>query len=265
MLTLLPDLNFAALKYAYALKEHGGPISSVSYLEQERFDAKCFEGFAELDEKTGAKARTRVFGANKSDAINGAISEALKLWAMQAAKRDPVLRETNFLHKDPSSRGFAAFPGLGVQGAMKRALFDAARCWTVATWLEGAHVHSKIPAPGFEAIQIKGPIRGLAVILMWRDQRDQTGAFASAAGATPAAALEAAKFRLILAEERGESPYRSKVLDRLGTATGKMLAAPKLIVDSPLRGRWSDYAHVWRCLFDSAAIRGNDRGDEFLC
>lgn len=259
----MPDLNFAALKYAYALKEHGGPISSVSYLEQEIYEAKCFEGFAELDEKTGAKARTRVFGASKSDAINGAISEALKAWAMQAAKRDPVLKENLRLNKDPSGRGFSAFPGLGVQGAMKRALFDAARCWTLATWLEGAHSHGVVAYPGFEALQIRGPVRGLAVVLLWRNRPGQT-AYASAAGATPAAALETARYRLIQAEERGESPYHGKVQDRL-TTTGKMLAAPLLVVDSPLRGPWTDYAHVWRCLFDSTAIRGNDKGDEFLC
>ena len=259
MLPLLPDLNFAALKYAYALKQHGGPISSVSYLEQELHGVKAFEGYAELDEKTGASAKTRFWGATKSDAVNGAISEALKAWAIQAAKRDPVLRETLLLSKDSSARGFAAYPGLGVQGAMKRALFDAARSWTLATWLEGAHAHAEAKLEGFQAISIKGPIRGLAVVLLWREP----ASYASAAGATQGAALEAARFRLPLAELRGPSPFQRKVQERL-KATGTMLATPRLVVDTSLRGPWTEYAHVWRCLFDSSAIRGNDKGDEFL-
>jgi hypothetical protein len=267
MLTLLPDLNLAALKYAYALKKHGGPISSVSYLEQEFLGSKFYQGYAELDEETGIRAKASFIGATKGDAINGAISEVLKSWAIQSAKMDPSLSSTLQLKKFPSARGFAAFPGLGVQGAMKRALFDAARCWTLATWLAGAHSHNSLSVDEkFEAIQIKGPIQGMAIVLAWSTQADVS--YASAAGATPALALASAKLRLPLAAAKGSTTattnsLRKKIEERI-KIKGQPLAAPKLLVDSSLRGPWTEYAHVWRCLFDSTAIRENDISDDFV-
>lgn len=251
-------MNIAALKYKFVLKEHGGPIRSVSFLER---PGQGFEGFAELDASLGQE-RAKYWAGTKADAINGAISETLLQWALREARRDPAAAKETGLDLDFSSRGFASFPGLGVQGAKKRALFDAARSWTVASWLSGAHPHFAINLPGFGGALLKGPIKGMVVVLLWRDRPGRV-AYASAAGATEALAIVAAKYRLFLAEEEQKFSWQDRVRDRLGKQ-GALSLAPALIVDASLRGPWTQYAHVWRCLFDSFPKSEKDKGDGFL-
>lgn len=258
MLTLLPDMNIAALKYKFVLKEHGGPIRSVSFLQRE---GQGFEGFAELDEKIGAE-KAKCWAATKADAVNGAISETLLSWALREARRDPACAREMGLDLEFSEMGFAAFPGLGVQGAKKRALFDAARSWTVASWLGGAHPHFLLNLVGFSGILVKGPIKGMVVVVLWREKAGRT-AYASAAGTTEALAVEAAKNRLFLAEEEQKASWQQRVRERL-TKQGTFGLAPALAVDASLRGPWTQYTHVWRCLFDSFPKSEKDKGDSYL-
>jgi len=289
MLTLLPDMNIAPLKYAHVQKQFGGPIDSVTYRERELPSGKMFEGFAMLDEKVSgykasgllyANAHGTGFAASKPDAIYCAISEAIERWAWCACKADPNLR----FDVNATRGGFAAFPGLGIQGAKKRAFFEAAEIWSVATWWEGRLPHADLKAEGVSGVSIKTSIPAAAVVLLWRELAGSVF-FGAAASHSQASAIELARLELqhhqdmlefcrtvndsALGKTERRMQFFSKpkgfalFQERLAQQ-GSRDPAPSLLVDSSVRGPWTQYAHVWRCLFDSRLIHENDREDYFL-
>ncbi len=294
MLTLLPDLNIAALKYAHILKKDGGPLASATYrvISQGPESAgDLFEGLATLDPACGFLGHgpfyEQVHGTRlaptKAEAIHGAISEAIEHWALDSGLRDATVSRELML--DPSSGldGFTAFPGLGLQGAKKRALFSAATAWALTTWWEGWHPHLPLKLDSISGIQIKSPVPAVATVLLWREQGGITvyGAASSfnQASAVDLARLELKRNELILRYFASEPTSRLKLRERRmrhfsagpGLAafrerlqrTGKSTAAPRLLVDTSFKGPWTQYAHVWRCVFDSALIHGKDKEDFF--
>jgi hypothetical protein len=293
MLTLLPDINIAPLKYAHVQKKHGGPVASVTYRERDLPSGKMFEGFAMLDEKsTGfqapsflyANAHGTGFAATKAEAIYCAISEAMERWAWQASSRDPALREAVRLDLNPTNSGFAAFPGLGLQGVKKRAFFEAAELWSVGTWWEGRLPHKELRLDGASGIAIQSPIPGVAIVLLWREANG-LAYFGSAASHTQASAIESARLemqhhqdvlefsKITTGAEADISVKRMQFFSRLKglasfrerlTRQGSRDPAPSLLVDASVRGPWTQYAHVWRCLFDSSGLHEKDREDYFL-
>ena len=295
MLTLLPDMNVAPLKYAHVQKQHGGPIEAVSYVERDLPTGKMFEGFANLDEKiTGihssgellyANVHGSGFAATKAEAIHCAISEAMERWGWYAASQDAGMRKALRFDLDATTAGFSAFPGLGVQGAMKRALFEAAENWAIGTWWDGKLPHKDLSVPGLSAILVQSTVPGIAVVVIWKEEKGQTY-FGSAASHSQASAIELARldmqhhqdmlafcknekkresFSLSVrrmqhfAEPAGFAAFRERLAKK-----GSTSPAPTLLVDESVRGPWTQYAHVWRCLFDSNSSREKDRVDYFL-
>jgi len=294
LLTLVPDLNIAALKYAHITREFGGPIAAVSFRERKSVHGPYFEAFASLDEsKTGRRiagdplsggAHGIGLAPTKAEAVHSAISSALELWARNASLENTSLQLT----PQPIRDGFAAFPGLGQQGARKRALFEAARHWAIQAWWEGGLPHSSASQPGIEAIQIPLPVPGVAAAIAWREE-NKLVSYGVGASYSPATATEAAKWDLLRSRDRLEllatsrsmigleaSPLSEKRMlffaDPEGFACfqeriarqGTRRTAPTLIVDAPVAGEWSQYAHVWRCLFDCSAFRETDKNNYFL-
>lgn len=293
MLTLLPDMNIAPLKYAHVQKTpHGGPVESVTFRERQLPSGKMFEAFATLDEKaTGLRSPSPTYAhshgtglaATKPEAIYCAISEAMERWAWHVCAKDPALRESLRFDLDPTTAGFAAFPGLGVQGAKKRAFFEAAKLWSISSWWEGKLPHKEIQVPGLSAISVQTSVPGIAVVVLWEEAGGKFH-FGSGASYSQAPAVELA--RLGLQHHRDMLEFcesssatlglEEKRMQHFSTATGfasfrerlgkpgTQAPAPGLAVDLSVRGPWTQYAHVWRCLFDMSAARGKDRDDYFL-
>ncbi len=285
LLPLLPDLNVAPLKYAHVQTEHGGPIRSLSCQECDLPNGKIWEGSACLEE---AKLRLKSplpagphgtgLALHKPDALHTAISKALETWAWLAIKQDQALAATLRFDLDPSSHGFAAFPGLGVQGAKKRAYFEAAEKWALCAWWEGQLPHSEL---GPNSIQIIPPIPGVCVVILWITLKDQTfygvGTSHGPTTAMAKASLSLQRNRDILkkpptpsgiAEQRlrffasslGLNTFRK----RLELAVKKSAITPALAVDLAVLGPWHQYAHVWRCLYDCSGFREKNKEDYFL-
>lgn len=296
--TLLPDMNIAPLKYAHVHKEHGGPIASISFRERELPGGKIFEAFATLDEKTTGFKKEGQFlygnahgtgtAATKPEAIYCAISEALERWAWSSAYQDPTLRKALRYDLDPSTTGFAAFPGLGLHGARKRAFFEATERWSLCMWWEGKLPHSDLKLEGVSGISLQSGVPGTATVVIWSEEHGLTHyGFASSINIT--AAVAKAKIELqrnkdvlefyaaekkkgalpplglterrlrFFAEPAGYALFKER-LSRKGSPS----TAPVLAVDMSVRGPWTQYTHVWRCLFESSKFRENDKDDYFL-
>lgn len=298
LLTLLPDLSVAPLKYAYVLRDHGGPIASISFREREIEGEKFFEAFAHLDETTtGFRSENGMLygdahgmgtARTKAEAIFKAISEALERWAWFSATRDPKLHSDLRLDLDSSTTGFAAFPGLGVQGARKRAHFEASERWALSAWWEGKTTHKGITVLDQEGIELKTGIPGTAVVILWKNFSNlRAYGFAASFSARAAAEKAVVELRrniealkhfqdnaeainteeLSLTEKRlrffAETKGRELFNQRLAHQ-GNSCAAPKLIVDMGVVGPWTQYAHVWRCLFEGGEIREKEKESYFL-
>jgi len=266
MLTLLPDLNIAALKYAHVHREHGGPIHSLAFTERDSPEGKLFESFAYLDETRaglgplGTQPQGQALGFTKEEAVHGAISQAMEFWAWKSAP--PAL-----LQSDSSPLGFAAFPGLGHQGARKRAYFSAAEKFTLLSWWAGRCRHSPLKIPGTDGIQIASPIQGVTLAVVHSVSAGQT-IFGVGTATTLGPAVQRARLQLQRNRDwlfaRYAAPYAA--LHRLqyfsagsglssyharAAETGTRAAAPALLCDQLVPGPWAQYAHVWRCLFES--------------
>lgn len=281
MLTLLPDLNVAPLKYAHVHREHGGPVHSLSFVERSLPEGVFYEAFAHLESACARAAdgpHGRAFAAAKADAIHGAISDAMAFWAWTVASRDhaAALR----LDLDATRFGFAAFPGLGVQGAHKRALFAAAEKWNLCSWWEGQLAHAELKAPGVTAIQLRSPIVGVSTVITW-EPHGEGGNFGVATAAAPSLAHASARLNMLRNRERlttapsalpdwrhrffsgsaGFGAFQSRL-----AAPGPRMppTPPKLVVDAAVQGPWLQYAHVWRCLYDYSPFREKEGSDEYF-
>ena len=266
MLTLLPDLNIAALKYAHVHREHGGPIHSLAFTERDTPEGKLFETFAYLDETRvglgplGTQPHGQALGFTKEESVHAAISNAMEYWAWKSAPRE-------ILAKDKTPLGFAAFPGLGHQGARKRAYFGAAEKWTLLSWWAGRCTHVPLKVEGVLGIQIASPIQGVTLAVIHSVDAGQT-VFGVGTATTIGPAVTRARLQLQRNRDwlfaRYAAPYAA--LHRLKyysvgsglscyharvTSTGTRVTPPALICDQLVPGSWGQYAHVWRCLFES--------------
>jgi hypothetical protein len=276
MLTLLPDLNVAPLKYAHVHREHGGPIHSLSFVERALPEGTYFEAFAYLEASCIGETpgpHGTFLAASKPDAVHGAVSDAIAYWAWSFSKREATLR----FDLDSSRLGFAAFPGLGVQGAHKRALYSAAERWNLCTWWEGRLAHAELKAPGVNGLQLRSPIVGVATVVIHEPHNDGAN-FGVGTAATPALAHVAARTALLRNRDRlagslatprqrwfASAPGLKAFEERAKQTNVRVPATvPLLMVDSAVRGPWLPYAHVWRCLFPDTDFREKDRDDYFL-
>lgn len=280
MWTLLPDLNVAPLKYAHIHREHGGPLHALAFKEHNLTEGKFFEAFAFLNaEKTGLKnleEKPQGIGlaAAKPDAVHAAISEALEYWAWSTVRKDTTLSALLRFDLDSTRTGFAAFPSLGVQGAKKRAYFEAAQQWALCAWWEGKVGHT--PLPNVNGIQLASPIPGVSIVILWSALNQRTfygvGTSNTISSATARARISLLRNRDLIASNTADhrlkyfsSSAGAEAFCRRVEVTGKLGGVtPQLVVDQAVLGPWHQYAHVWRCLFDCSAFREKDKDDYFL-
>lgn len=290
-----PEINLAPIKYAKIHKDHGGPIERLSVRKISLFGKPAFEAYAYLDGAVAAKRDNENViygnvdgtgtGSSQSQAVYSAISEALERWAWRAS-----LGASNLgLELDSSTTGFAAFPSLGKGPARRRALFEAIERRSVACWWEKRLGHRVLELPtatvAVEGIELE-PIfsRGHTVIL-WKKFGGLV-AYGFACSDTPARAIGKASIELernerVLSLATGEennvkSQNERRLLffgahegaelfqRRVHTKPSQASEPPKLLIDNPVIGPWSSYAHVWRCLFDGGKNQDTDRNDYFM-
>lgn len=276
MFTLLPDLNVAPLKYAHVLAEYGGPVAKVDAVEHRLPEGSFFEASALLaPAKTGGiEGSGRGFAASKPDAIHSAISETIEAWAWAQSKSNKEASAELRFDLDSTQHGFSAFPGLGPQGAKKRAYFEAATRWALSAWWEGKIPHA--PLAQGNGIQLMASIPGASTSVIWEAQNQEThfgvGTSFSATQAATQAKLSLLRNRLRL-KQGGSSLHQqrlhyfascegSEAFHQRVKRTASRAASAALVADSGIAGPWHPYAHVWRCLFDCSAF--HEKGKEYF-
>ncbi|HEY0864269.1 MAG TPA: hypothetical protein VGD97_09200 [Lacunisphaera sp.] len=286
-------LSLAAFRYRNVLAGAGGPIERVeladtTVLGERRYLANAYLVAAlagnREDSTLYSKANGSGIAASAMVARFMAISEAMERWAHWQLCAAPAGQAFGF-DVDPSSNGLAAFPGLWRRQARAGALLEAAERFNLLNWWEG-----RLPAretetrwPGVRAAVIRSQAPGTTVILFKRTtegffaygqaaDKDYAGACRKAAGEMERHARVVARFAqshagnirdqlpatahplerrsLFFAHEEGHARF----LDRLRSPV-KATAELKLVYDGFVPGPWSDYADVWRVVYEPPSRR----------
>lgn len=286
-------LSLAAFRYRNVLARAGGPIERVELAEtvvlgERRFLANAYLVTALAGNREGStlysKANGSGMAASAMVARFMAISEAMERWAHWQLQAAPDRQRYGF-DVDPSSNGLAAFPGLWRRQARAGALLEAAERFNLLNWWEG-----RLPAqesetgwPGVRAAVIRSQAPGLTVILYTRTTegffaygqaagQDFESACRKAAGEMerharvvacfarnhagkirdqlPPSAHPLERRSLFFAQEEGHDRF----LDRLRSPV-KATAELKLVYDGLVPGPWSDYADVWRVVYEPPSRR----------
>lgn len=218
-----------------------------------------------------------------------AISEAMERWAYFETRDSSRAREYAF-DVDPTSNGFAAYPGANVVAARCAALREAVERFSLLSWWEGEAEARPVDSewPELETFAIEGPMGGVTVLAV-----SQPGAGGRAYGHAAAptfreaferAAREVARNRIVLAEfarvgrivpaapgrvERRMLYFASDagyahVQAQVAASAGRRMRMPVLACDSELTGPWSRHATVWRSVFLPPGKRFLEAGDDYF-
>jgi ribosomal protein S12 methylthiotransferase accessory factor YcaO len=221
----------------------------------------------------------------KTTAAHKAISEALERWAFYAVARSENAALFGF-DIDCSTSGMAAFPAFTSKPARKNALIEAIERWSVCAWWEGylKSESSLFADGGIEVLRIEPLWMGIETVILQRRSRS-TGArvFAFSSGRSLATAIARASVELernSLALDRFYQRFRfnsdsgvvncfpelqdtyEKRLVFFSTLEGykafqrrtrsspkELIRVPTLLIDAEIKGPWSRFASVWRCMF----------------
>lgn len=291
---------FAFWRLRSACAEFGGPIQQLRvrlidahdglrYRQQSIWEAyawlipelsppRSHLGYGDCD-GTGTSER-------RSEAMNIALTEAIERWAFIATVADARLKNLYGFDVDGSTLGMAAAPSLGRRGPRQAAMFEACERWAIAAWWQGRLSHHIIErTPTTKAIIIHTPFRvGVCAIVVDVSTSHQTYGFAfdaSQALAERRAEFERRRNAIVLpflrkhplnslldrSERRlsffsqgvGREMFMERLLSQPKTSH---LQAPRMIIDSAIPGPWSNWCHVWRCLFEPAVV--DHGGDDFF-
>lgn len=286
-------LSLAAFRYRNVLAVTGGPIEKVEMADTEVFGERRYLANAYLvAEFAGNRDVSTLYSrANGSGTATSpmvarykAISEAIERWAHWQLCSGPAGNPFGF-KVDPSSNGLAAFPGLWRRQARRGALLEAAERFNVLNWWEGRLPAQELATrwPGVRAAVIRSQAPGTTVILFKRTTegffaygqaagQDFEDACHQAAGEMERHARVVARFAqihagkirdqlpadahplerrsLYFAQEEGHARF----LDRLRSPV-KATAELKLVYDGFVPGPWSDYADVWRVVYEPPSRR----------
>ena len=291
-------LTLASYRFRNVFEKHGGPISRLETSESEIAKRRVFQANAYLRTELVPQRTAKVLygdadgtGTASSPLVarHVAVSEALERWAYHTCIR--LNDRTRFgLSADPSSTGFAAFPGVWERQARRSAYFEAVERHSTLCWWEGqiGAVERRTPWPGVTSWVIWDAPGEVAVIL---HKHCDAGFHVYGRAAAPTfddacrhAHVELARREYVsraywLAHARSFTtpPAATGLLERrslffsspegyeccrLRLALQPMRRPPrrKLVFDGPIRGPWSTYADVWRVLFEppSQAFLSND-------
>jgi hypothetical protein len=284
--------SLASLRYRDVLSSKGGPIDRIETISINRHGRAGFEANAYLREDLAPKRSSILFGAVDGSGANTvasvarhkAVSEAIERWALIEGLVE--FEKKNWgLGVDPTSNGFAAYPGISARQARQFAWLEAVERWTLFAWWEGLLRMEAIaaPAPGVNGMQIRNPF-SCAVVLLFSKPEEGHYAYGYAAGVTAAAACEHALTELDRHAEalRRKPAANGKLLSQhesralfFGCAEGFSLfeervarsaqththnPRPTMAFDGEVCGPWSRYAHVWRVLFHPPSDRFLNEG-----
>ncbi len=279
---MLSRLNLAPLRYFRACAA-GGPVARVSSLVVELYGQRLHQANAWLSEGLRPERCRGLYGAadgtgsasTPAVARHKAISEALERWAHDETYRGPD-RALYGLDVDPTSTGFAAFPGWSAEPAREAAVAEARERACLLGWSMGL-VRSRrrsIEWPGIDAVELESPWPGTCVILYRR-----TGAGLVTYGhayapsfveACDRALIELGRNEAVLvsASQEQDPAWRQRAAnvferrcvffssvegharfqERIGAGAGRGWC-PDLLIDRAVPGPWSAYATVWRVLY----------------
>ena len=135
--------SLAAIRYRSVLAADGGPVECIEEGELTVFGKKLRQANARLSKNLVPRHEMQIFsnadgtGMHPSPMIarHMAVSEALERWAYHDSMRSSKRALFSF-DVDGSSNGMAAFPGLFVQMARRRAFFEAAERFCLLNWWE---------------------------------------------------------------------------------------------------------------------------------
>lgn len=285
----MPFLNLAPLLFRN-VTQTDGPIEKIDLFEYTNsFGENQFEANAYLKPylKSPKILKSSIYGncdgsgtANsKVNAARKSIAEALERWAFyKLASEDS---KQFGLDIDDTSTGFAALPCWPRRAARMYAFKEAIERWALSNWWNGKLNLKRIEVhPNFDCWEILTPFKHMTVNIVSQKVIKSNGSafyvYGFAGGYSKKESIEKAfvemernhhalsiafeknlsyetiedisdKRLLYFASEEGHAVFSKKASDiseriRIGT--------PKLLVDSEIRGPWSRYAVVWRCLLE---------------
>lgn len=292
-------LNLAPWRYRRVLAVDGGPIERiemgvVSVLGETQHQANAFLSGGLRRETTKkilyGNADGTGTGRLPGVARHKAISESLERWAHASTASAPAKYGFDV---DPSSNGMAAFPGVLKKQARTRALAEAVERDAVISWWTGAldAEARKSPWAGVDLFEIESPTTGIKVALVHAAAGHHMHAYGHAAGVTLADAAQSAAVELVRAqhmiarferrngnghaETRGDNLFERRCL-HFATAEGHAqfqerlqrrkhrTHASRVLFDGEIPGPWSEYATVWRTVFEPADPHFMEPRDDFF-
>lgn len=217
-----------------------------------------------------------------STAYYKAISEALERWAFFQTYDSNDSSKFGF-EVDPSTTGMAAFPSWSVKHVKEKSFYEAAEKWAVVNWWYNRLDHVPVVLDQkVKIFKINLPWKNITVVILYSFNDDYRfyfyghGASKNIKLAIDNAFIELnrsercliefykSKINTILVEEIDSifekrllyfsSPQKGHVdfLERIKRTTQKLPArTPRILVNEEIEGPWSQYAKVWRCLFES--------------
>lgn len=212
--------------------------------------------------------------STKSVACHKAISEALERWAFHQTYDDIDHRARYGLDVEPTTTGFAAWPGLFSYAARHKALLEAAERWSIASWWTGNIAHESIPSKTSQAIAIQAPFAKTHIVVTFDTLANGLHVYGFAADCTQDAAIGRAHTEMernarVLSIPRDHDPNlgllekrlvyfsssngRLQFLERLKHRSLSAGSKPKLLVHAPLKGPWNRYCQIWRSLYEPVA------------
>lgn len=292
-------INLAPLKYRHIFKIDGGPIERVDCASCAIASGQLgFEAIAYLDPQLDIKKNDIFFlysnadgsgsSLSRSEAIYKAISESLERWAFYQTVLSNEKTRYGF-DRDPSTSGMAAFPGLFKSQSRRLAYCEALERNAIVSWWCGSLplVRHNLNKP-YTVFEVVSGDQFIKVALLTRETKNQFAyGFAAAEKFDEAinkAEIELERNAFVLSlpideNTKEKMPLFEKRLLFFSEGKGRQLfdvrvaeslncriqpKAPELCIDTEIKGPWSKYATVWRCLLATDIDISNDRLDFFL-
>lgn len=284
-------LNLAPLYYLNIMREDGGPIEEVNSSRANiDFQNEGYKTLVRLSPNyTFSTTSLKVYsdwdgtGSDKYLKISffKAVSEALERWAFYESYKTPQYG----FDFDKTTNGMAAFPSPLKFVARKNALMEAFERWTLIHWWKGfISLKERKILDGVESFSYQDPKLNLAFVLHHKKCPNGMHSYGFAGGSSVAGASNRAVIELkrnydllssitigievsnvierrlfYFSSLEGHKLFNEKVRQTIGTSV-----TPKLIVNTEIKGPWTKYAKVWRCLFEPTVEDDPKRDDIFL-
>ena len=282
-------MNLGFWKYRALISTPNKIISriSISEVENRQFRPKGFEALVYLNSEkiTKVKSNYALYGTadgggssvSKSEAVLKAISESLERWAFYETHNS---NDYGF-HDDCSTSGMAAFTGIGITEARKNATHEAIERARLLFWWNERLSCRPIALPintEFRAIELYDEAFKEKTVIVFQQEEALTSygfataldldlaikqarveqlrnSFVLSRGTPSSELLSMQEKRLVYFSLRG----RDEFLSRVETTSKGSKPTPiyTKTVDTEIVGPWSDYAKVWRCLFDTSDLSVN--------